>query len=143
MLILAFHSPVTSVYPSNQYWGLDLSFQYGDDGSAPIMDTNAGVLDSGTSLIFMASGKVALVYFVCFLNSGIQLYISLLRRRVSTLRRRDRRSPRRCHRPPPHHNSPIQLPQITLLHHRRYHLRVHPQRADRPPRTQHRVPRRR
>ncbi|KAH9992889.1 aspartic peptidase domain-containing protein [Russula vinacea] len=39
------------------YWGLELSFHYGDDDddTTPIMYTNAGILDTGTSLIYIAS----------------------------------------------------------------------------------------
>lgn len=62
------HSPVTTASPAGAYWGLELSFHYGDDDddTTPIMYTNAGILDTGTSLIYIASGKVPFIYYsVC------------------------------------------------------------------------------
>jgi cathepsin E len=54
-LILALCSPVTTTFPSSVYWGLELSFRYGD--ATPILDTNAGILDTGSTLIYIATGK--------------------------------------------------------------------------------------
>jgi hypothetical protein len=45
---------VTIAYPASDYWGIDQSISY---GSTPILSTTAGIFDSGTTLILIASGK--------------------------------------------------------------------------------------
>ena len=54
VFILASHSPVTKTYPSSMYWGIDGSFRYGD---ATIMTAGSGIVDTGTTLIYLSSGK--------------------------------------------------------------------------------------
>ncbi|KAG2103766.1 acid protease [Suillus discolor] len=44
--------PVTSVFPASTYWGIDQSIMY---GSTPILDETAGIVDTGTTLILIAS----------------------------------------------------------------------------------------
>ncbi|KAG2047767.1 acid protease [Suillus hirtellus] len=44
--------PVTSVFPASTYWGIDQSIMY---GSTPILDQTAGIVDTGTTLILIAS----------------------------------------------------------------------------------------
>jgi hypothetical protein len=52
---LARHSPITETFPSNLYCGVNASFQY---GNATILDNAAGIIDTGTTLIYIAEGKV-------------------------------------------------------------------------------------
>ncbi|TRM66649.1 aspartic peptidase domain-containing protein [Schizophyllum amplum] len=47
------YTPVTSTYPASYYWGIDQSIIYGD--SVTILDTNAGITDTGTTLLYLAT----------------------------------------------------------------------------------------
>lgn len=47
-------SPVTRTFPASAYWGIDQSISYGT--STPILTTTAGIVDTGTALILIASG---------------------------------------------------------------------------------------
>ena len=47
-------SPLTRTFPASRYWGIDQSIHYGN--STPILETTAGIVDTGTTLILMASG---------------------------------------------------------------------------------------
>ncbi|KAG1851517.1 aspartic peptidase domain-containing protein [Suillus tomentosus] len=44
--------PVTSTYPASRYWGIDQSISY---GSTQILHKTAGIVDTGTTLILIAS----------------------------------------------------------------------------------------
>ncbi|KAH9913362.1 aspartic peptidase A1 [Fomitopsis serialis] len=44
--------PITSTSPANEFWGIDESISY---GSSPIMNSTAGIVDTGTTLILIAS----------------------------------------------------------------------------------------
>ncbi|KAG1822108.1 acid protease [Suillus variegatus] len=44
--------PITSTSPASEYWGIDQSIRYGD---TPILDQTAGIVDTGTTLILIAS----------------------------------------------------------------------------------------
>lgn len=46
--------PITTTSPSSEYWGIDASISYGT-GSTPILPVSAGIIDSGTSLILLAT----------------------------------------------------------------------------------------
>lgn len=46
--------PITATSPSSEYWGLDASISYGDGGTT-ILPVTAGIIDSGTSLILLAT----------------------------------------------------------------------------------------
>jgi hypothetical protein len=46
---------ITKTDPADGYWGVDASFRYGS--TSVILDTTAGALDTGTSLIYIATGK--------------------------------------------------------------------------------------
>ncbi|KAF8621890.1 hypothetical protein AX15_007443 [Amanita polypyramis BW_CC] len=46
-------APITSTSPASQYWGIDQSITYGD--SATILDVTAGIVDTGTTLILLAT----------------------------------------------------------------------------------------
>ncbi|KAN0128884.1 Aspartic peptidase domain containing protein [Lactarius tabidus] len=44
--------PATMTYPANQYWGINESIKY---GSTTILSTTAGIVDTGTTLILLAT----------------------------------------------------------------------------------------
>ena len=46
--------PLTATSPASEYWGIDQSISY--DG-ATILSTTAGIVDTGTTLILIASGE--------------------------------------------------------------------------------------
>ncbi|PSR84188.1 hypothetical protein PHLCEN_2v5476 [Hermanssonia centrifuga] len=46
------YTSVTKTSPANQYWGVDQSISYGNTN---ILSQNAGIIDSGTSMILLAS----------------------------------------------------------------------------------------
>lgn len=46
------HSPLTTASPSSYYWGINQSILY---GSSTILSTTAGIHDTGTSLILIAT----------------------------------------------------------------------------------------
>ena len=50
-------SPATSTSPASNYWGIDQSLTY---GSTSIMDTTAGIVDTGTTLILLPTGEAHL-----------------------------------------------------------------------------------
>ena len=54
------------------YWGVDASFRYGNGSgnNAPvtILDTTAGVIDTGTSLIGLGTGKLLRDFDSCQLR---------------------------------------------------------------------------
>jgi hypothetical protein len=52
---LGLHSPITKTYPAREFWGIDQSIQYGK--STSILKTTAGIVDTGTTLIYIATGK--------------------------------------------------------------------------------------
>ncbi|KAI0003733.1 aspartic peptidase A1 [Russula compacta] len=47
------YTPVTRTFPASAYWGIDQSISYGT--STPILTTTAGIVDTGTALILIAS----------------------------------------------------------------------------------------
>jgi hypothetical protein len=50
------HSPVTTTSPASKYWGIDQSIRY---GTSTILPLNAGIVDTGTTLILIASDAFA------------------------------------------------------------------------------------
>lgn len=50
--------PLTTVSPASHFVGYDQSIRYGDMGS--VLDTAAGILDTGTTLVLIASGTLPL-----------------------------------------------------------------------------------
>ncbi|KAG1851513.1 aspartic peptidase domain-containing protein [Suillus tomentosus] len=44
--------PITTTSPASEYWGINQSIRY---GSMPILDETAGIVDTGTTLIYIAS----------------------------------------------------------------------------------------
>ncbi|KAI0059567.1 family A1 protease [Artomyces pyxidatus] len=46
--------PITSTSPASQYWGIDQSISYGD-GSTTLLDSTAGIVDTGTTLVLIAT----------------------------------------------------------------------------------------
>jgi len=47
------YTPITSTSPASNYWGIDQSVTYGD--STTILDTTAGIVDTGTTLLLLAT----------------------------------------------------------------------------------------
>ena len=47
-------SSITSTSPASEYWGINQSITY---GSTSILSTTAGIVDTGTTLTLIASGK--------------------------------------------------------------------------------------
>ncbi|KAI0079472.1 aspartic peptidase A1 [Panus rudis PR-1116 ss-1] len=47
------YAPVTRTSPSSSFWGIDQTIRYGDD--TPILSATAGVIDTGTEAILIAS----------------------------------------------------------------------------------------
>ncbi|EKM77225.1 hypothetical protein AGABI1DRAFT_93597 [Agaricus bisporus var. burnettii JB137-S8] len=50
-------SPVTSTQPASFFWGIDQSVRYG--ASNTILSTAAGIVDTGTTLVLLASDAIA------------------------------------------------------------------------------------
>ena len=50
------YTPITSTSPASNYWGIDQSITY---GSTSILGTTAGIVDTGTTLIMIATGVSA------------------------------------------------------------------------------------
>jgi saccharopepsin len=46
--------PITSTYPSSRSWGIDQSIRY---GGTVILSNTAGIVDTGTTLILIATGR--------------------------------------------------------------------------------------
>jgi len=46
-------TPITSTSPASNYWGIDQTVTYGD--STTILDTTAGIVDTGTTLLLLAT----------------------------------------------------------------------------------------
>ncbi|VDC06909.1 unnamed protein product [Peniophora sp. CBMAI 1063] len=46
------YTPLTTTAPANQFWGIDQTVSYGD---SPILSMTAGIVDTGTTLIYIAS----------------------------------------------------------------------------------------
>ncbi|KAH9913360.1 family A1 protease [Fomitopsis serialis] len=44
--------PITSTSPASEYWGIDQDITYGD---SPILSSTAGIVDTGTTLVLIAS----------------------------------------------------------------------------------------
>lgn len=53
MCELTERSPITSTSPASNYVGIDQSVMYGD---TEILQTTAGIVDTGTTLLLLASG---------------------------------------------------------------------------------------
>lgn len=47
------YTPLTTTSPASEYWGIDESITYGSDTT--ILDSTAGIVDTGTTLILIAS----------------------------------------------------------------------------------------
>ncbi|KAF8504173.1 aspartic peptidase domain-containing protein [Gautieria morchelliformis] len=46
--------PITTTFPSSQFWGIDQSITYGNT-KLPILSTTSGIVDTGTTLLYMAT----------------------------------------------------------------------------------------
>jgi len=58
--------PVTSTYPSNAYWGINQTISY---GATSILSNTAGIIDTGTTLILIATGR-----YVAYNNESYSYY---------------------------------------------------------------------
>ena len=47
--------PITSKSPANAYWGIDQSITYGKSKSTQILRNTAGIVDTGTTLLLLAT----------------------------------------------------------------------------------------
>lgn len=47
-------SPLTTTAPASEFWGIDQSITYGSSNT-PILAQTAGIVDTGTTLILMAT----------------------------------------------------------------------------------------
>lgn len=52
---LMYCSPITSTFPSAEFFGIDQSLRYGP--STFLLSNSAGIVDTGTTLLLIASGK--------------------------------------------------------------------------------------
>ncbi|KAG1845950.1 aspartic peptidase domain-containing protein [Suillus tomentosus] len=50
------YTPITTTYPSSTYWGINESISY---GSTTILSSTAGIVDTGTTLVYIASDAYA------------------------------------------------------------------------------------
>ncbi|KAG1904485.1 aspartic peptidase domain-containing protein [Suillus fuscotomentosus] len=50
------YTPITTTYPSSTYWGINQSISY---GSTTIMSSTAGIVDTGTTFVYIASDAYA------------------------------------------------------------------------------------
>lgn len=55
-------SPITSTSPSSEFVGIDQSITFGSAGTS-ILAPTAGIVDTGTTLTLIASGKLIFVFF--------------------------------------------------------------------------------
>jgi hypothetical protein len=75
VLILACNSPVTKKYPSSRYWGVNAAVRYGDKTkNSTILKTTAGIVDTGTTLLGLATGKLLHSESLARQNIGTESY---------------------------------------------------------------------
>lgn len=48
-------TPITSTSPASNYWGIDQTVTYGSVDGTPILNQTAGIVDTGTTLLYLAS----------------------------------------------------------------------------------------
>lgn len=54
------YASLTTTYPASEYWGIDQSVAY---GGSTILSSTAGIVDSGTTMILLATGRWISPYF--------------------------------------------------------------------------------
>jgi cathepsin E len=59
------YTPITTTSPASNYWGIDQTITYG--ASTSIMASSAGIVDTGTTLILLATG-------VCLLSQALKVF---------------------------------------------------------------------
>jgi len=77
---LVLDSPITKSTATGEYWGIDATIQYGGgNGSASVglANTVAGIVDTGTTLVYLATGKL-LRDSRLLPNTGTQTHNTLL-----------------------------------------------------------------
>ena len=50
------YAPLTKTWPASAYWGVDQAITYGDGAEQVLKAGSAGIVDSGTTMILIASG---------------------------------------------------------------------------------------
>ena len=58
---LVLDSPITNSPVAGKYWGIDATIQYGGSNGSPslaLTNTTAGIVDSGTSLLYLPEGTL-------------------------------------------------------------------------------------
>ena len=60
-MLTLFYSPVTSTLPSSEFWGINQAITY---GSTTILSSTAGIVDTGTTLLLIASGALTMGHCV-------------------------------------------------------------------------------
>ncbi|KAL0951624.1 hypothetical protein HGRIS_008305 [Hohenbuehelia grisea] len=53
-------TPITSTFPASEFWGINQSIRYG--ASTTILSSTAGIVDTGTTLVLLASGSSLLKF---------------------------------------------------------------------------------
>ena len=53
------YTPITSTSPSSFYFGIDQSITYGSDSGSTVLSATAGIVDTGTTLVLIASDAFA------------------------------------------------------------------------------------
>ncbi|KAH9837240.1 acid protease [Rhodofomes roseus] len=103
--------PITSTSPASEYWGIDQSISY---GSKSILSSTAGIVDTGTTLVLIASGK-----WLNTVNASGTTLTNMHRRRVQRVQVRCwwDRGPE--HRSPSHLELAVQQPRYPQLQDRR------------------------
>lgn len=61
--------PITSTTPANNYVGIDQSITYGD-GDSIVLSSTAGIVDTGTTLILLATGMMYSLNYI-LLNANL------------------------------------------------------------------------
>lgn len=60
--------PITQTYPSSEYWGIDQSVTY---GGSTILNSTAGIVDSGTTMIMLATGPSLNLLLILSVNDCV------------------------------------------------------------------------
>jgi hypothetical protein len=59
LVILVLGSPRTNVFSASRFWGINASLQYSNgDGPVTNLNTTAGFVDTGTTFLGLAAGKL-------------------------------------------------------------------------------------
>ncbi|KAA1468101.1 acid protease [Dentipellis sp. KUC8613] len=107
-------SPLTSTSPASEFWGINQSIKY---GSTTILSTTAGIVDTGTTLVLIASGEDELLLKVYKVSHGHNRRIQPLPLCYWRYGGQPDRSPEADH-------CSVQQPPESVLHHGRHLFRA-------------------